>query len=271
MEIKMFSTVEIPTDFTVYKGRKIEYIVLHYSAGVTLNSSSALNVCKWWNKDPNKASADFVVDEESIWQYNPDVKNNYCWHGGGNKYNYKGGARLYGICKNSNSLSIELCSYRDDKNAKATAEEEGWKISDKVLQHAIQLVQYLKKEYNIPAENVISHFDITGKLCPRPFLSKVGDTWVLDDNIMRKFREEPVNGVSVADILEKYSSKHPNNSFVLKRLTKDDAILIGVTTDLNRIIDMFNWKSVMDVVGTLILVNDKDDAYMVHDSDIKVI
>lgn len=268
MEIKLFSSVDTPSDYTASKNRKIEYIVLHYTAGVTCSGTSALSVCKWWNKDPNKASADFVVDDENIWQYNPDIRNNYCWHGGGKKYNYKGGARLYGVCKNSNSISIELCSYRDDKNAKATAEEDGWRINDAVMNNGVKLVQQLRAEYNIPAENVITHFDITGKLCPRPFLVKNGDTWKIIDSVLSKFKEEPKQEDAIANTLKIFETKHKGNVFLLQR----NMIDIAVTTSIESILKYDTWKCAYESDdGYVTLISERNTLYIVKLSTIKII
>jgi len=186
MEIKKYSGKAI--DLSYKQNRKIEYIVLHYTAGVSNKSESTnLNICKYWDSSSSKASADFVVDEDDIYQYNKDIRNYYTYHCGGNKYNYIGGARLYGKCTNSNSIGIEMCSFRQDGNAKASVEEEGWEIGDRSIALTKELVDYLKKEYNIPNENIITHFDVTGKLCPRPFLMYENKVWKLKDEFYTIF------------------------------------------------------------------------------------
>ena len=32
------------------------------------------------------------------------------------------------------------------------------------------LVKLLMKKYNVPAERVMRHYDVTGKICPKPFV-----------------------------------------------------------------------------------------------------
>ena len=101
------------TNTTAAKGRKIKYIVEHYTAGVTSRQGSARNTASWFSQPKAKASADFIVDDVEIVQFNPDPANRYCWSVGGNNYNNKGG-RLYGVVKSSNSISIEICSTSKD-------------------------------------------------------------------------------------------------------------------------------------------------------------
>ena len=70
---------------------------------------------------------------------------------------------MYGIAKNANTLNIELCDTQ--KNGK-------YNVSDKTLANAIALTKDLMKKYNIPIENVIRHFDVTGKSCPAYYVDE---------------------------------------------------------------------------------------------------
>lgn len=70
--------------------RKIEYIVIHYTAGVTSKSGSALSTAKYFEKPETKASADFIIDDENVVQFNPNIRNRYTWHCGGSKLKTKG-------------------------------------------------------------------------------------------------------------------------------------------------------------------------------------
>ena len=152
------------TNTTASKGRKILYIVQHYTAGVTSKKGSARNIASWFSQSKAKASADFIVDDAEIVQFNPDISNRYCWSVGGGKYKTKGG-RLYGIVKSSNSISIEICS--NNKTGKVTnANDSNWYFTDAAIENAIQLTKYLMQKYNIDANHVIRHYDVNGKPCP---------------------------------------------------------------------------------------------------------
>lgn len=140
----------------------IKYIVWHYTAndGDTDEANG-----KYFNSPNRNASAHYFVDDDSITQSVPD--NYVAWSVGGNRYaNYKttGGAKLYGIAKNANTLNIELCDTQ--KNGK-------YNVSDKTLSNAIALTKDLMKKYNIPIENVIRHFDVTGKSCPAYYVDEI--------------------------------------------------------------------------------------------------
>lgn len=158
--VECFSTVNT----TASKNRKIEYIVVHYTAGTTSKSGTAKSTAKYFAKETVKASADYIIDDNNIVQFNGDIKNRYTWHCGGNKYKTLGGS-LYKICTSANSIGIEVCS--TNKTGKVTvANDENWYFTDAVIENLIVLVKELMNEYNIPVENVIRHYDVNGKPCP---------------------------------------------------------------------------------------------------------
>ena len=39
------------------------------------------------------------------------------------------------------------------------------------LSNAIELIRQLMSEYKIPISNIVRHYDITGKLCPKPYVN----------------------------------------------------------------------------------------------------
>ena len=149
---------------TAKSGRAIKYIVIHYTAGVTSKAGSAVNTADFFRTTLTEVSADFTVDDTAVVQYNGDIRNRYTWHCGGNKYATKGGS-LYGICKNSNSIGIEICC-NNSTGKMQDANDKSYSFSDAAVANALWLVKKLMAEYNIPVERVIRHYDVTGKLCP---------------------------------------------------------------------------------------------------------
>ena len=130
----------------------IKYIVIHYTANDGDRDESNGN---YFKNNVVSASAHYFVDSDSITQSVPD--NYVAWSVGGSKYNNSGG-KLYNKCTNNNSISIELCD--DVKNGVIYP-------SDKTIQNALDLVESLMKKYSIPKENVIRHYDVNGKPCPK--------------------------------------------------------------------------------------------------------
>lgn len=150
---------------TALAKRKIEYIVIHYTAGVTSKTGSAVNVAAWFASGERPASADFAVDNEQIVQYNPDVDNRYCWHCGDVKAKFSTGGSYYGICRNPNSIGIEICS--SNRTGKVTTPNDPYFFfTPEAVTTAVRLTKYLMEKYGIDADHVIRHWDVSGKLCP---------------------------------------------------------------------------------------------------------
>ena len=135
------------------KGRHtaIKYLVLHYTAN---NGDTAFSNCKYFSGANRNASAHYFVDEKGVYRSVRDM--NVAWHCGSmNGYKHK-------YCRNTNSIGIEMCS-RIDSNGK-------FYIKEKTIANAIELTKFLMEKYDIPVENVIRHYDVTGKMCPKPFV-----------------------------------------------------------------------------------------------------
>lgn len=162
-------------------GRTISYIAIHYTAGTSSVKGNARANASWFTNPAAKASADFVVDDEEMVQVNPDPRNRYCWAVGGREYG-KYGAQLYGIAKNANTISIEICS--NNSAGKITyPNDPRYYFTEAAVNNAVKLTQYLMKEYNIPVNNVVRHYTISGKICP----GIVG--WNLDSGDDSKWKE----------------------------------------------------------------------------------
>ena len=145
----------------------IKYIAVHYTAGVSSKRGAARNTAKWFANPKCKASADYIVDDYEAVRYNPNPKTRYCWAvGATKKANNKGGS-LWGKATNKNTVSVEICSSLKEGYTSTTAPNSGgWYFTDEVIANAVELVKELMRTYRIPAENVIRHYDVTGKLCP---------------------------------------------------------------------------------------------------------
>lgn len=158
--INKFSTVHT----TAKLNRKIEFIVVHYTAGATSKLGSAINTAEYYRTTDREVSSDFTVDDAAAVQYNPDIRNRYCWHCGGSKYNTKGGS-FYGKCTNANSIGIEICSTNSTGKMQA-ANDKSYSFTEAAVANAAELVRRLMSDYNIPADRVIRHYDVNGKPCP---------------------------------------------------------------------------------------------------------
>lgn len=134
-------------------GRKIEYLVIHY-VGATGGAEAN---CKYFEKLYRGSSAHYFVGHNGeVWQCVED--KDIAWHCGALKYKHK-------ECRNKNSIGIEMCCRNSG----------GWYFEPATIAATIDLVKELMAKHNIPIENVIRHYDVTGKRCPEPYVRNVDD------------------------------------------------------------------------------------------------
>jgi N-acetylmuramoyl-L-alanine amidase len=145
------------------KGRTspIKYIVIHYTSN---NGDTAKNNVDYYSSAVVKASAHYFVDEYDT-VYQSVLDSDTAWAVGATKY-------VHPYCRNANSISIEMCS-RNRNGSGRSATDNGWYFKDETVNNAITLTKELMAKYNIPIENVIRHYDVTGKVCPAPFANDV--------------------------------------------------------------------------------------------------
>ena len=168
---------------TAPRNSSIKYLVLHYTGSTHSEKGTAYDTCCMFASPSSRAaSADFVVDDGEVCQYNPDIKNRKCYAvgGTGNPKKYKMsthlGGKLYGKVTNENSISIEMKSSK--KNRKSLKDSDtDWYLTDAVVERSAELAAYLLKKYNIPFERMVMHHMVSyyGKLCPLPWCQKESD------------------------------------------------------------------------------------------------
>lgn len=131
------------------------------------------------------------------------------WSVGGTRYsNYKitGGASLYKICTNTNSINIELCD---------TVKNGKYDVSESTLSNAIELTRILMEKYNIPISRVVRHFDVTGKSCPY---------YYVDSTAWNNVRNRIVKSTTP-------SESEGNSSYSKVQFIKDIQSAIGANVD----------------------------------------
>ena len=146
----------INTHISKCTNRAIKYLVIHFTAGGNSKKGAAEQTRKVFLT--RNASADFAVDDTTMLQINPDLRNYYCWAVGD-------GNGKYGIT-NKNSMSIEVCSTLQSGTTGAVPNHAGWTFTDAALNNTVKLCKILMKKYNIPLSNVIRHYDASRKSCP---------------------------------------------------------------------------------------------------------
>ena len=142
---------------------RIKYIVIHY-VGATGGAEAN---CRYYASKYIGASAHYYVGfSGEIWQSVED--GDIAWHCGAKFYRHP-------ECRNSNSIGIELCVRNKGSQA---ADSRDWYFEDATVQAAIELTRELMEKYSIPVDHVIRHYDVTGKICPNPYVyNHTAHTW----------------------------------------------------------------------------------------------
>ena len=194
MEIKSFLTL---TNFRVMSNKKNLFISIHYTAN---NGDTAYNNCCFFHKEYRGASANYFVDETSIWQCVKD--SDIAWAVGLSEKLIKAGkAKYYNNCRNDNSISIEMCSRNTRSDKKGD-----WYYKDGTIKNTIWLVAYLMRKYDIPIENVVMHYDVTHKECPRP--------WCYDRESWLDFKRKVVEEKMLQELCEKYGENKVKTALI---------------------------------------------------------
>ena len=161
MDVQLLTVNEYSRPGT--KTNKINDIVIHYTANP---GSTAMQNRDYFEglKDSHqtKASSHFIVGlEGEIVQCVPTWEEAYASND-----------------RNSDTVSIETCHLEAD--GKYTAE---------TYKSMVQLTAWLCKKFELTEKNVIRHYDITGKICPKYFVE--------DEEAWDKFLSD------VSDVLKK--------------------------------------------------------------------
>lgn len=245
MGLKIDKTYTGTKHMTKRTNRSIKYIVWHYTASTNSTDKRTAATAKTFRDSDRKASADYVVGDEKVYQCNPDIKNYNSWHCGGKKYSTcssTGGGKMYGKITNANSIGIEISSSKVDKsNSAYKSSAKDWYYTEETLNNAIELTCKLMKEYDIGIDKVYRHFDVVGKECPamactskknKQYGNKTGDA------IWKEFKKK---------IEERYKELYEKKEESKKETTKK----VETTTVKYRLLEDMNIRALPTSNGEL--------------------
>ena len=156
-----------------------KYIVIHY---VGAEGGAQAN-CRYFERFYRGASAHYFVGHAGeVWQCVED--SNIAWHCGAVKYKHK-------ECRNTNSIGIEMCCRKG---------ANGWYFEQATITSTIGLVKELMHKYNIPVSNVIRHYDVSGKICPQPFVANSAAWDSFKAALVDSKPAEPVTKKTIAEL-----------------------------------------------------------------------
>lgn len=137
----------------------IKDIVIHY---VGNPGTTAQNNRDYFDKATTEVSSHFVVGLEGeiiqclpLWERSAASNNRNC-----------------------DTISIEVCH-----------PDESGKFSDKAYASAVRLTAWLLRETGLTEQNVIRHYDVTGKLCPLYFAENPEEWEVFKEDVKKALDE----------------------------------------------------------------------------------
>ena len=80
------------------------------------------------------------------------------WHCGRKDGKYK-----HPQCRNANSIGIEMCCHQDAAGS--------WYFDPETVDMTVELAKDIMARYGIPIDHVLRHYDVTGKVCPAPYVN----------------------------------------------------------------------------------------------------
>lgn len=193
---------------------RIKFIVIHYTGN---NGDTAYGNTNYFKSTYRGASAHYFVDEKEIWRSVAD--DDIAWHCGANSYKHP-------TCRNTNSIGIELCSRKDSKGV--------YYLKPETVANGIELTKELMKKYNVPVENVIRHYEVSGKKCPEPMVRDIAQWKSFKANLITKPSEGEEEDV------KRYNTVAEMPDWAKPTIQKliDDKILSGAGNGLNLSEDM---------------------------------
>lgn len=164
-----------PENFRAGRKSPVEYLVLHYTAN---QGDTARGNLDFFAREVTRSSAHYFVDRNEVCQSVPD---------GAAAYHVGGKTRKHPRCVNDNSIGIELC-------------DSAFSVPRETEKRALELARDIIRRYHIPPENVLRHYDVTGKLCPLP--------WVRDPAGWRAFKKELEDDPMTYDDFKAYMARY---------------------------------------------------------------
>lgn len=185
----------------VKRGTDPKYIVIHD----TDNRDPGADVYmtqKYFNTTTREASAHYAVQDDAIVQMVEDTDT--AWHAG-DRYNP--------VIQNSNSIGIEINVHP----------ESDFNVA---MDNAMELTKHLMEKYDIPADNVVRHYDVTGKTCPRMMIEDDPTLWtkfkagIGDEKAIKQLAEDAKEELSNSRLITKTVDLQDEPSWIYTTLTE---------------------------------------------------
>lgn len=147
--------------------KEVNAIVIHYTANAGSSAEGNRNYFEnLKNKKKNFASSHFIVGlKGEIIQCVPLDEISYASNN-----------------RNSDTIAIECCH-----------EDDSGKFNEKTYQSVVELVAWLCGKYNLQKDDIIRHYDVTGKQCPKYYVKHKKAWSKLKDDVFDYIKKSEEN------------------------------------------------------------------------------
>lgn len=139
------------------RSQPVSYLVIHY---VGAAGGARDNAVYYRGASGVGASAHYFVghasEEAAVYASVPE--GDTAWHCGRSDGKYK-----HPACRNANSIGVEMCCHQDADGR--------WYFDPETVDAAVELARDIMARYGIPTGHVLRHYDVTGKVCPAPYVN----------------------------------------------------------------------------------------------------
>ena len=148
---------------TAYHSRRtarVQWIVVHYTGTA---AGAKANARTFERKLEKPRSTHYLVEGAVVLA--TVRENRAAWHIGAPDESKK--LPVY----NGNAIGVDLCEQKlVMPKGRLHAEDQDWYFTDETEATAAELIAEIMRRHSIPLDHVVRHYDVTGKLCPRPFV-----------------------------------------------------------------------------------------------------
>ena len=214
-------------------GNKIEFIVVHY-----LGVPNADNPYLYGGG----YGGHYNIKRDGTIYKAADPKTAVVWHCGG-KLQGSGGHSFYQVCTNYNSIGIECGVCYDGAEKDPSGDSGKWFFTEATQESLVWLVSKLMDEYGIGIQHVIRHYDVTGKICPNPYVknNKFQTSWTWSEfksNLLqyrknKTISEKSSSATTATATKEKTSSVTVNMRTLSKGCTGNDVKIWQIICSAN--------------------------------------
>lgn len=145
----------------LFRMQRVKAVVVHWTANQKAGANAEANR-SYFNQGFRPASAHYIVDSDKVLLCIPeDEVAFHCGDKPQGRYKPAGVAMIEGKrTPNYYTIGVEMCVNADGD----------WLTT---YEKTVQLCAQLMVKYTLPLSQLLRHFDVTGKMCPLPFIDQV--------------------------------------------------------------------------------------------------